>query len=119
MSSGKKALTEAQEKAVTHVDGPMMVLAGPGSGKTLVITERTRYLVEKAQVSPGNILVVTFTKAAAQEMRRRFDSLMGGRRLPVSFGTFHAIFSPFSNMPIIIQWAIYCGKIKRSRFCGI
>ncbi|HIU01831.1 MAG TPA: ATP-dependent helicase [Candidatus Onthocola gallistercoris] len=92
MSSGKKALTEAQEKAVTHVDGPMMVLAGPGSGKTLVITERTRYLVEKAQVSPGNILVVTFTKAAAQEMRRRFDSLMGGRRLPVSFGTFHAIF---------------------------
>ena len=113
-------MTEAQEKGGHPCGWPD---DGPGRarglGKTLVITERTRYLVEKAQVSPGNILVVTFTKAAAQEMRRRFDSLMGGRRLPVSFGTFHAIFFTILNMPIIIQWAIYCGKIKRSRFCGI
>ena len=92
MSVSEKCLTPAQEKAVTHVNGPMMVLAGPGSGKTLVITRRTRYLVQEAGVSPGNILVVTFTKAAARQMRRRFDLLMGGRRLPVSFGTFHAIF---------------------------
>lgn len=92
MSVSEKRLTPAQEKAVTHVNGPMMVLAGPGSGKTLVITRRTRYLVQEAGVSPGNILVVTFTKAAARQMRRRFDLLMGGRRLPVSFGTFHAIF---------------------------
>ena len=70
----------------------MLVLAGPGSGKTLVITRRTQWLIEKAGVAPGNILVVTFTRAAASEMRGRFDRLMNGRHLPVSFGTFHAIF---------------------------
>ncbi len=70
----------------------MLVLAGPGSGKTLVITRRTQWLIEKAGVAPGNILVVTFTRAAASEMRSRFDRLMDGRHLPVSFGTFHAIF---------------------------
>ena len=70
----------------------MLVLAGPGSGKTLVITRRTQWLIQKAGVAPGNILVVTFTRAAAGEMRSRFDRLMDGRHLPVSFGTFHAIF---------------------------
>lgn len=82
----------AQKKAIEHHRGPMLVLAGPGSGKTLVITRRTQWLIEKAGVSPGNILVVTFTRAAASEMRGRFDRLMDGRHLPVSFGTFHAIF---------------------------
>ena len=67
-------------------------MAGPGSGKTLVITRRTQWLIQKAGVAPGNILVVTFTRAAAGEMRSRFDRLMDGRHLPVSFGTFHAIF---------------------------
>ena len=82
----------AQKKAIEHDRGPMLVLAGPGSGKTLVITRRTQWLIEKAGVAPGNILVVTFTRAAAGEMRSRFDRLMGGRPLPVSFGTFHAVF---------------------------
>ncbi|MDD3222979.1 MAG: ATP-dependent helicase [Clostridia bacterium] len=82
----------AQKKAIEHNKGPMLVLAGPGSGKTLVITRRTQWLIEKAGVAPGNILVVTFTRAAAGEMRNRFDRLMDGRHLPVSFGTFHAIF---------------------------
>ena len=82
----------AQKKAIEHHWGPMLVLAGPGSGKTLVITRRTQWLIEKAGVAPGNILVVTFTRAAASEMRGRFDRLMDGRHLPVSFGTFHAIF---------------------------
>ena len=81
-----------QKKAIEHNQGPMLVLAGPGSGKTLVITRRTQWLIEKAGVAPGNILVVTFTRAAASEMRGRFDRLMDGRHLPVSFGTFHAIF---------------------------
>ena len=81
-----------QKKAIEHNQGPMLVLAGPGSGKTLVITRRTQWLIEKAGVAPGNILVVTFTRAAASEMRGRFDRLMNGRHLPVSFGTFHAIF---------------------------
>ncbi len=82
----------AQKEAIEHNQGPMLVLAGPGSGKTLVITRRTQWLIEKAGVAPGNILVVTFTRAAASEMRGRFDRLMDGRHLPVSFGTFHAIF---------------------------
>lgn len=82
----------AQKKAIEHNRGPMLVLAGPGSGKTLVITRRTQWLIERAGVAPGNILVVTFTRAAAGEMRSRFDRLMDGRHLPVSFGTFHAVF---------------------------
>ena len=69
-----------------------MVLAGPGSGKTTVITERVRFLIETAGVHPASILVVTFTKAAAAQMRARFFSLCGNTALPVSFGTFHSIF---------------------------
>ncbi len=84
-------LSPVQIRAVSHGSGPMMVLAGPGSGKTTVITCRVRYLIERAKVAPQHILVVTFTKAAADEMRQRFVS-MTGQRLPVSFGTFHAVF---------------------------
>lgn len=86
------AFHESQLRAIRHKDGPMMVLAGPGSGKTTVITHRIKYLVEKHGVEPGGILVITFTKAAALEMKQRFQKLMGGRTLPVSFGTFHAVF---------------------------
>ena len=83
---------ETQLQAIHHKDGPMLVLAGPGSGKTTVITHRIRYLTEEYRVDPGSILVITFTKAAAEEMKLRFQALMEGRRLPVSFGTFHAVF---------------------------
>lgn len=86
------AFHESQLRAIRHKDGPMMVLAGPGSGKTMVITHRVKYLVEHHGVEPGGILVITFTKAAAQEMKQRFQNLMDGRQLPVSFGTFHAVF---------------------------
>lgn len=82
----------SQHEAILHKDGPMLVLAGPGSGKTLVITERTKYLIQKYGVSPSNILVITFTKAAATEMKERFFRLMDGKRYPVTFGTFHAVF---------------------------
>ena len=83
---------EAQAEAVNHKDGPMMVLAGPGSGKTLVITHRTKTLIEKYKVEPSKILVITFTKAAALEMKERFQKLMGGKFVPVRFGTFHSVF---------------------------
>ncbi|RHV63660.1 ATP-dependent helicase [Clostridium sp. OM02-18AC] len=86
------AFHESQLQAIHHRQGPMMVLAGPGSGKTTVITHRVKYLVEECRVELGSILVITFTKAAAQEMRQRFEKLTEGRRLPVSFGTFHAVF---------------------------
>ena len=85
------AFNPSQEEAVNHIDGPMMVLAGPGSGKTTVITHRTKNLIEKG-VDPGHILVITFTRAAAREMQERFTALMEGRSTRVSFGTFHSIF---------------------------
>lgn len=81
-----------QTSAITHVEGPMMVIAGPGSGKTTVITERIKYLIESAGVSPADILVITFTRAAACEMESRFRQLTKGHDYHVRFGTFHSIF---------------------------
>ena len=83
-------LSNAQRRAVTHVDGPMLVLAGPGSGKTTVITRRTRYLIEGCQIKPSQILVITFTRAAAREMRERFLRQTKSDGTAVSFGTFQA-----------------------------
>ncbi len=85
------SFNSSQLQAINHNKGPALVLAGPGSGKTLVITHRTKKLIEDCGVNPSNILVVTFTKAAATEMKERFVRLTG-KNLPVSFGTFHAIF---------------------------
>lgn len=79
-------------EAVEHFQGPCLIIASPGSGKTTVITHRTRYLIESCGVQPSNILVITFTKAAATEMKDRFQTLMNGEHHPVSFGTFHAVF---------------------------
>lgn len=92
MQSDNLTLNEMQQKAVEHKDGPMMVLAGPGSGKTAVITQRVKYLIDTHYVNPASILVITFTKAAAGEMKERFFRLAGRRSLPVTFGTFHAVF---------------------------
>lgn len=82
----------SQREAILHQDGPMLVLAGPGSGKTRVITERTKHLIRACQINPSHILVITFTKAAAVEMKQRFLGLMGNEAPPVTFGTFHAVF---------------------------
>lgn len=84
--------SESQRRALTQAGGATLVLAGPGSGKTAVITGRIRYLIEQIHVPSEHILVITFTKAAAGEMRMRFQAMMEGRRLPVQFGTFHAVF---------------------------
>ncbi len=81
-----------QEEAITHKGGPLMVLAGPGSGKTLVITYRVKWLIENAGVHPSNILVITFTRAAAEEMKKRFFMFDRMANTPVTFGTFHSIF---------------------------
>ena len=83
-------VSNAQHQAITHGAGPAIVLAGPGSGKTLVITQRVRYLIEAYHVRPQEILVITFTKAAAQEMQSCFQAL--SRQRGVTFGTFHAVF---------------------------
>ncbi len=92
MERNTMAFNNSQIKAVDYKDGACMVLAGPGSGKTTVITHRTKKLIEECGIDPSNILVITFTKAAALEMQSRFQELMGGRYYPVTFGTFHAIF---------------------------
>lgn len=81
-----------QEEAIMHRDGPAMVLAGPGAGKTYVITNCVKALIDEYGVKPEQILVVTFSKAAAVEMKERFEMLTGGQRLPVRFGTFHSVF---------------------------
>lgn len=83
---------KSQQEAILHKDGPMLVLAGPGSGKTAVITQRTLNLIEEHHVNPANILVITFTRAAAQEMKQRFLRLAGKDKSHVTFGTFHAVF---------------------------
>lgn len=84
--------SEQQRQAIRHVEGSMLVIAGPGSGKTTVITERIKYLIESAGVSPADILVITFTRAAAREMESRFHELIRGREYHVRFGTFHSVF---------------------------
>ena len=86
------AYNKSQIQAIAHGTGPCMVLAGPGSGKTAVIIQRTIDLIEKSHVKPENILVITFTKAAATEMKQRFLHRMGAGQSGVTFGTFHGIF---------------------------
>lgn len=85
-------LNRGQDEAIKHGNGPCMVLAPPGSGKTLIVTERTRYLIEESGVRPDQILVITFTRYAAREMKKRFERLTAGKNYPVTFGTFHSIF---------------------------
>lgn len=82
----------SQKRAIAHLSGPMMVLAGPGSGKTSVIVERTAYMINEGGISPSNILVVTFSRAAAKEMKERFLGFTGQQYNPVTFGTFHGVF---------------------------
>lgn len=95
---------QAQKKAVTHGKGPCLVLAGPGSGKTLTIVNRIKYLIEEYKVRPEEILVVTFTRFAAAEMKSRLCTLMGRKDLPVTSGTFHGIYYG------ILKWAYRMGQ---------
>src|SRR5437588_6607483 len=85
-------LNEPQKRAVTTTDGPLLILAGPGSGKTRVITHRMAYLVQHEHISPWRILGVTFTNKAAKEMRDRLEKLVGvSESKEMTIGTFHAI----------------------------
>ena len=88
----KNSVNKAQYRAITHGAGAMLVLAGPGSGKTFVVRRRIKYLIEQHHVKPEDILVITFTKAAAEEMQERFAKLSAGKCNPVYFGTFHSVF---------------------------
>ncbi len=84
-------LNPQQREAVTAGAGPVIIYAGPGSGKTRVLTHRVAYLVKEMGVYPGAIMAVTFTNKAASEMRARAEALLGGRLKGLQIGTFHAI----------------------------
>ncbi len=82
----------SQLRAIAHLSGPMMVLAGPGSGKTSVIVERTAYMTGEGKIPASSVLVVTFSRAAAKEMKERFLKFTGQTSTAVTFGTFHGVF---------------------------
>ena len=85
-----QGLNDAQRRAVEVPDGALLILAGPGSGKTRVIAHRIAYLVRERDVAPWRVLAVTFTNKAANEMRDRVEDLLGTEGLDVSMGTFHS-----------------------------
>ena len=85
-----EGLNDAQRRAVEVPGGALLILAGPGSGKTRVIAHRIAYLVRERDVAPWRVLAVTFTNKAANEMRERVEDLLGTDGLDVSMGTFHS-----------------------------
>jgi len=87
----KESLNPDQFEAAEHIDGPLLILAGAGSGKTRVLTYRIARLIDDVGLDPDQILALTFTNKAAKEMRERIDALLGGGRAPNWVGTFHAI----------------------------
>jgi len=88
-----EGLNPEQKAAVTHLNGPLLILAGAGSGKTRVITYRIAYMMQKHNVAPSSILAITFTNKAANEMRQRIEGLVGDRSKYIWCGTFHSIFA--------------------------
>ena len=130
MSKTTEGLNPQQAEAVQTVHGPVLVLAGPGSGKTSVLTRRISYLIEDAGIAPWNILAVTFTNKAAREMRERVEGLLGdqfGAPLPgqarrlggLTIGTFHSICARILRIETDAigyerNWVIYDSADQRS-----
>ncbi len=82
--------TESQRNAAKHFEGPLLIVAGPGSGKTRVLVERVAYLVKKKNIDPGNILVITFTIKAAEELKARLSLCVGPEIISMQVSTIHS-----------------------------
>ena len=109
-------LTKYQRAAATHYKGPALVLAGPGSGKTTVLTQRVRYLIEERDVSPEKILVVTFARFAAAEMKERFLKLTSGKYNSVTFSTIHSVCYSILNSKGSFEDYRLLSEQERSKF---
>jgi len=124
MEETLETLNPAQRKAVEAVEGPVLVLAGPGSGKTRVLTHRIAYLVKTCGIEPYHILAVTFTNKAAREMRARIGTLIGERLRRLTVGTFHAICARFlrreaRHLPFEGNFVIYDDDDQKRLIRGI
>ena len=87
-----KNLNKAQKEAVLHLDGPLLIVAGAGSGKTKVLTSRIAHIIKEKKAFPNQILSVTFTNKAAKEMQNRVSKILGSAATALSWlGTFHSI----------------------------
>ena len=86
-------LNDAQREGVLHTEGPCIIIAGAGSGKTRVLTYRIAHLMKAHQIDPFNILALTFTNKAAQEMRHRIETVVGSEARNLWMGTFHSVFA--------------------------
>ncbi|MBQ2088737.1 MAG: ATP-dependent helicase [Lachnospiraceae bacterium] len=107
-------LNESQQQAVEHVDGPCLTIAGPGSGKTYTLVRRIAHLVMDCNILPEQILVITFTKSAAIEMRERFRNYVSAD-MPVVFGTFHSVFYGILREELCRgKYQIITGKLKQN-----
>ena len=105
----------SQKRAIAHLSGPMMVLAGPGSGKTSVIVERTAHMIQEGKIPASSVLVVTFSRAAAVEMKERFLKFTSVQRTGVTFGTFHGVFLRDPQTGLWSEWRKY--PVRRRKIC--